>query len=508
VELRKAIAGASGLQKRLKANSPETSEIERLAHKIPTRSMRKLAPIDSEEELLRRTRSAFSEGRFAEVSRRDLRRMIDCIWTAQEDIPVAKACVETISNSKSRGMHRAMVEAYFRRFPETHGGFDQLCRHLDRIASRKDSSWKALAETWKVFDPIQGPKTVGAALLGSDPGSVLKATGLTGELASGGFSRAAWRFACTETAESDAESVPKRVRALLRLAEFLGDLPNERAHYARALLKPLTKGVSNPALKRLVIGELVGRIGDPRLDRSRWAGLQRELEADFPEEDSAGLIQKLVFWLVENAVHQFLDVVDHDADPEQWPYRKAFWLSYLNAGHVTDAWVAFGPAAADRARDLAESSKSGVRLYADLTGGNQPGQSVLLMRIDNLIVGDWSHNGQCRFWTPASKAGRRLLNADGSWRSSYATPQLRTLDVHEPLIGARAIAQARAARLRATRPDHEEPHGGAKSYKWQRKFNEVIGELTDFRVHFEYDSLYPYERNRAWEPGSLRSRKR
>lgn len=508
MELRKSIADATGLPKRLKANLPPTSAIERAARKIPTGSPRPLAPIETQEDLLRRTRAAFAAGRFSQVTRRDLRRVIDCVWASPEDGPLVDACVDAIASSGSRGLHRAMVETYLRRFPENHDQFRHLCRDLNRIAAREGSAWAALAESWKIFDPIQGPRTVGTALLQPDPGEVLKFTGLTGELASGGFCRAAWRFACAETAESDIDSAPKRVRAVVRLAELLGDLPGERAHYARALIRPWTRSSPSAALKCFVIDELVGRIGDPRLDRTRWAGLERELEADFPNEDAAGLIQRLRFWLVENAIHQFLDVVDHDADPDQWPYRKAFWLSYLKAGHVTDAWVAFGPAAADRARDLAENSKSASRLYADLTRGYQPNQSVLLMRIDNLIVGDWSHTGQCRFWTPGSKAGRNLFNADGSWRASYSALQLRTLDPQEPTTGARSREQARTSRLRARRYDREESHIGAKSYKWQRKFNEVIGELTDFRVHFKYDSLYPYERNSAWEPESRRSRQR
>jgi hypothetical protein len=231
--------------------------------------------------------------------------------------------------------------------------------------------------------------------------------------------------------------------------------------------------------------------------------LSRELKVHYPDEDVARLFGRLHFWLIENAIHQFLDVVDHDADPDQWPYRKAFWLSYLKAGHVKDAWVAFGPAAADRARDLTESSKAPRRLYADLTGAPQPTQSVLLLKIDNLVIGDWSHTGACRFWTKDSEAGKRLTDAEGNWLSQYSAAHLKTLDVKHPRLAAKAQALAQAQRLRALRPDHEERHSGAKSYTWQRAFNEVIGELTDFRVHFEYDSLSPYECNRAWWPAHI-----
>jgi hypothetical protein len=383
---------------------------------------------------MERARLNHAEGRLYVSSKRDLRIILDRAWIDSGDALLVADCLIQIIGRSSKALDRILVETYLQQFPFGHPSFSRLIEALLQVASRAGSRWKQPAERWNLFDPTAGPATVGTALIDLDPRSVTEDSGLSGDLLSGGFSRVAWRNACAKVAESDDDSAPRRAKALVAAAEIIGDLPAEHAHYARALLKPWVERTPSPPMKRFIIGELTGRIGDPRLERNRWRGLSRELKVHYPDEDVARLFGRLHFWLIENAIHQFLDVVDHDADPDQWPYRKAFWLSYLKAGHVKDAWVAFGPAAADRARDLTESSKAPRRLYADLTGAPQPTQSVLLLKIDNLVIGDWSHTGACRFWTKDSEAGKRLTDAEGNWLSQYSAAHLKTLDVKHPRL--------------------------------------------------------------------------
>jgi hypothetical protein len=66
-------------------------------------------------------------------------------------------------------------------------------------------------------------------------------------------------------------------------------------------------------------------------------------------------------WLTRTSVYQFLDIVGRTADRYMWQYRRAFWTSYLEAGHIDEAWVVFGANGApiaERAMRLDNSEKT------------------------------------------------------------------------------------------------------------------------------------------------------
>lgn len=131
---------------------------------------------------------------------------------------------------------------------------------------------------------------------------------------------------------------------------------------------------------------IIKHFGDVRLEPQRWVGV------------SETATEVMRSWMVESTMQDFFSLLsavaktDRTAD-RHWHYRKAFWESYLKRGVVLDAWVVFG----SKAKELANSFLNPEMKYATLTGG-QNIHSALLIKIDNLVILEWSHSGAIRVW--------------------------------------------------------------------------------------------------------------
>lgn len=213
--------------------------------------------------------------------------------------------------------------------------------------------------------------------------------------------------------------------------------PKRRSNFANALLLPWKIDAPGKNLRRLITDRLVESIGDPRFSQTAWKLVD-------PEAKSI-----LMRWLTRVSVLQFLDIVGQDAEDHMWSYRRSFWLSYLDEGHIEEAWVVFGSMGAARARDAAIASQdSSFRDFATFSKGvHDQAQSVLLLKIGGLTVAEWSHNGSCRIWTKSERGAPAL------YKKSYNATKLR------------------AASWR-------KPHGGSESFKWQYAIAEKIRRNT------------------------------
>ena len=120
----------------------------------------------------------------------------------------------------------------------------------------------------------------------------------------------------------------------------------------------------------------------PRLHPGQWGSV----------DDAAKIVIRR--WLTENSLEQFLRVVDRVAPTYQWTHRRAFWNAYFKKGYVLDAWVAFGRDGAKLARSVAADRQEDVGMaYGQLYRPPNSKQAVLLLRIGDLLVADWSRLG-------------------------------------------------------------------------------------------------------------------
>jgi hypothetical protein len=124
----------------------------------------------------------------------------------------------------------------------------------------------------------------------------------------------------------------------------------------------------------------------------------------------------------------------------QWDYRRAFWSAYIEKKVVSNAWVAFGTSGAQVATRISDDTGDKLmRRFATL-GGAGADQAVLLLKIGDLVVADWSHNGRLRIW-------RRGGNKSPEFNlKSYLASELRSDSdfdtVHLPPDGWQARTEA------------------------------------------------------------------
>lgn len=178
-----------------------------------------------------------------------------------------------------------------------------------------------------------------------------------------------------------------------------------RADLAQSLLLPFAGRQPSPEVQQLLVNFFFQTHGDPRiLPAMGWSGVA----------DSAREV--LLRWLVRSTIEDFLRLIRSTADKAHWTAREKFWRSFLEAGVISDAWIVLGRAARTRVgRDLRLSLGS----FGSLVGQASSEQSVLLMRIDKVLLSEWSNSGACRAWSINNRLAPKL------YQREYAATKLR-----------------------------------------------------------------------------------
>ncbi|SDC45081.1 EH_Signature domain-containing protein [Variovorax sp. CF079] len=216
-----------------------------------------------------------------------------------------------------------------------------------------------------------------------------------------------------------------------------------RAPFAEALLKPWSRRKPPDDMKTMLLAFFIPTYGDPRITRIRWEGVP------------APALAALLNWLTGDTLRGFMKLLQRTAD-EIWMYRQKFWMAYYDAGYIDEAWLALGPAAREQARRLQVDEKG--MGYSRLEGNVSHAQSVLLLKVGDLIFTEWSHNGSLRAYRDTDLLAPKL------YQPYYYGEDLRavlSMDFHG---GFNANPELR----------HMNSEGGT----WQRKARDLIRHHT------------------------------
>jgi len=215
--------------------------------------------------------------------------------------------------------------------------------------------------------------------------------------------------------------------------------PEFRIETANSILTSLHNIQIQPTVKDALKTFFLTHYGDPRVDLSGWHGVSDEARRVFQS------------WLVEKTMEDFFNLLSHVADTQSdsdrhWKYRKRFWNAYLKKGYIEEAWFALG----NRAYEQAPNFIKGKHSYSSLSGGDAR-HSVLIMKIGDLILTEWSHSGSYRVWNSS-------LNAPAFYEKHYNREDV--------------IANC----------DHTGAHHGNESGGWQERLSTHIRDLTGLKV--------------------------
>lgn len=253
----------------------------------------------------------------------------------------------------------------------------------------------------------------------------------------------------------DAEKL-REWTTVARLLDWVGRLDaavSKTAHrvpFANALLTPWVRHRPPDTFKARLVGFFVKAYGDPRMKGNRQYAWR---------DVSPQALSVILTWLAGDTLRGFMRVLEQTAD-DIWSYRQKFWMAYYNAGHIQEAWLALGYQAARIAKRL-QADAQGMG-YGRLESGATPNQSVLLLKIGQLVFTEWSHNGSLRAYQDHDSAAPALYHA------SYHGSELRdalSMDFHG---GMNQNPELR----------HMNSTGGT----WQRKARDVIRMHTGIHL--------------------------
>ena len=138
---------------------------------------------------------------------------------------------------------------------------------------------------------------------------------------------------------------------------------------------------------------------DPRIGESTWPTISEYLGGQTTRQVCIDTVKQ---WHIFQSIRLFFKIIEEvveDGNDHQFPQRRDFWIDYFNKGLVTDAWIILGKSGleeATRYKTAGDSDFINLR-WAELKGGKKD-QCVLLMKIGDISVMEWSHTGACRVW--------------------------------------------------------------------------------------------------------------
>lgn len=224
--------------------------------------------------------------------------------------------------------------------------------------------------------------------------------------------------------------------------------PDARVALAEGLVRPWLRARPSDAVRTGLASFLIRHYGDPRLLSDVHAG-------HYWQGVSSPTVNTVKRWLVGDTLRGFVRLLQLTAD-EIWRYRERFWMAYHDQGAVEEAWLALGSNAALRAQY--ELGKTGWAQYGRLVSGAAADQSVLFLRIGQIVFMEWSHNGSLR------ACAHDDPHLPAMYQPEYRADELReviSMDFHNGM--------------------NERPqltHAGSDRGTWQRKARDFIADHT------------------------------
>jgi len=348
-----------------------------------------------------------------------------------------------ITENVTTGILKGLLIGLLRQPSENHGLFlDSARRIVDRHQERLPKIWQSRLRTYKLTEPGSAKYLAQMILNDSDRTSeqILNDAGLKGILSQAGYARSVFK------AVADSLSTEHSSKHLQRFWNYIKTqngvlFETALPEYSRALLTPYQTVNPNPDVQREILDFLIKRFGDPRIKADGWS---RSAEAN------TAVVRR---WLTEQSFDILLQVVRETNDTQMWNDRYAFWRPYIDQGFVTEAWVALGSDAKRVASGMVRQQLiPSTQSYGVITRGQiQSHHSMIIIRIGDFLMTEWTHDGKFRIYGPQSQ------RAPAMYKQAYDADRLR--DWSLPLEGKAHLGN------------------------WQLAFAELIERYTGINPH-------------------------
>jgi hypothetical protein len=360
-----------------------------------------------------------------------------------------------ITSQRTASAANTLITTFLKEYPISLPTFDLWRKGIiELLKNTKNPILRLAKERCTKFYLLakDGPQRFCELLLNSkiEPDDLLTETGLTGQLGNQGFVFSVYMNLLQKIYQNLNTGQPQLelLNKLFKLSKSNEESDNQNKlrfsraakELAEALLLPYAEGKASMANRENIQNFLVTHLGDPRIKKTGWVGVNERA------------MQIIFSWLVEVTLDVFFQILDATADTI-WKYRKSFWGAYYKRGYIRDAWAILGKDAISIAKKISNKKI----FFGRLSGSYNHNQSVLLIRIDNLIIAEWSHNGKCRIWE-INEENEKII------------PKLYYND-----------SPYNAADLRRS-ADLEQVHYHSEKGKWQEKVEDFIRRHTNIKI--------------------------
>ena len=388
---------------------------------------------------------AVREGRADALSRRDLREICR-VYLLPPSPPGADRSVGPLILAEVERLHRraaflALIEGYLDRFRMGSPDVAALGAALNRMSGtwpwRPIDEWPQRARQFALFDAEVAPKRLASAILDAaePPAQILAAAGLQSEgRMKGGLAEAAFVMGCASVLEQRPALLTHRQLRLIDWSRLGGPAyayPRAWRFFAEALFKPWSQTEPFGEHKAALVSAAVAYAGDPRVQPALWA------EVHDKARDAYDVI---VRWLTKASVEQFFDIVAESTDrPDMWAERRKFWEGYLRSNEISKAHVVFGADGALRAKQAADRNPgAGLSAFGRLAsgGGRTAEHAALIMKIGELTIVEWSHNGRWNIWKSGDAGHPELFRKRRKdFKPEYQPRELMNAPTNGPHLG-------------------------------------------------------------------------
>lgn len=384
---------------------------------------------------------------------KDLKHISFCLWCKSDvlanDMSFLKAFYGQCIKHHKKSICKAWVWSYLINYKQEDEATYNVGIHIKQFVEHWDWPWLDRHKEFGLFHS-SAAKDMGEFILISPRVAcdLMAERGLTDRsLQQGGLALACFENAlrlyidiANRTAPHDVINFIDKLKnwACLGTSEFVYELAKTR--FMESLLLPWISIEPPEDVKKKTQNLLIDMFGDPRLNSHKW----------HIDESAKSVIFR---WLVKSSLEQFLKVVDELADDYQWEYRRAFWMGYYNKGVISDAWVAFARNGELEVKRLAQQhSEDSWLSFGVLENYTNKDHAVLILKLGDITIADFSHMGKCRIWKTAS------LDAPKLGQKSYTRKSL------------------------AMNFSDEFAHNSSVSFAWQRKIAEKIRQMTGINL--------------------------
>lgn len=390
--------------------------IEGLVDTLPS------APAHVPQQLIDAVLNALHRGVPSSLSNKELR--VFCIAGLSQVSTISAAdsaiseLVKEISNRTKLSLYRALLSGYLQIADFGYAWVDAIRRFLKANAEKLPKKWIFRCERYGLLDDTPCKKLSGLFRAESvDFKEELNAAGINGALRVTGIGRKQLYVLCDDLKQTDwlcssgAEYlIDKFIDFVTQDEKVVYSGTSSQLKIVEALLMPCLSQLPDVHIQKTIERFLLNAYSDPRVNPAKWAHVPEALTA---------LMKR---WLTKQAMGLLLEVLNRTADDAHWESRHDFWSFYIDNELVEEAWVVFGPNAFEHAKDLVVTSpdfNAGTFGRIKRGGGQvQQNHSVLLMRIDNVVIAEWTHNGKVRLW-------ERGHFSPAFYRQEYAADELR-----------------------------------------------------------------------------------